>query len=157
MPRGAATEMATDWVSETGGVEESVTLTVKTYVPVAAVVVPVTVPLLARLRPVGSAPPKKLNVNGAEPVNTVMVWPYATPGFASGRLGSTVTGWITPNVYDCVAVRGGVLLSVTWTVKLVALIAVPVPVRSPDGLRAKPVGNVPEVMIQVRLPTPPTC
>src|SRR6267143_6999953 len=154
--RGGATVIDIVCKSLTGGVEESVTFATKVKVP-TDVVVPLTVPSLARLRPVGSEPPKKLNVKGAVPVRTVMSWLYATPGLAVGRTGFTVTGCTTAKTKVCVALRGGVLLSVTCTVKVEAPIAVAVPDSSPDALRVMPVGGVPEVSDQTRLPTPPFC
>ncbi len=60
---GGATVSETVCVTTTRGVEESVTCTVKVKVP-TDVVVPLTVPLLAIVSPVGSAPAVSANVRG---------------------------------------------------------------------------------------------
>ena len=66
--RGGATVMVTACVVDTGGVEESVALTVKVKVP-RALVVPLTIPLL-RVRPAGSEPEIIENVYGEAPPAT---------------------------------------------------------------------------------------
>src|SRR5271163_3411743 len=66
---GGATEMPTTCVAVTGGVDESVTCTVKLKVP-TALVVPLTMPLL-RVRPEGSDPAVIVNVYGVAPPATI--------------------------------------------------------------------------------------
>jgi hypothetical protein len=73
MEIGGATLMDMACVMVTGGVEESMTWTMKLKVP-TEVVVPLTVPLLARVSPVGSAPAVCVNVKGGAAPETRIDW-----------------------------------------------------------------------------------
>ena len=73
MASGGATVREITCVTDTGGVEESVTLTVKVKVPID-VVVPLTVPSLAMVSPVGRAPAANVKVNGGAAPAATMDW-----------------------------------------------------------------------------------
>jgi hypothetical protein len=73
MEIGGATLIDMACVTVTGGVEESVTLTVKLKVP-TEVVVPLTVPSLAKVSPDGSAPAVCVNVKGGAAPKARMDW-----------------------------------------------------------------------------------
>src|SRR5208283_5897626 len=143
------------------GEPESVTLIVKLKVPAAAGV-PEIVPVAAdNVRPVGNAPELMLQLYGVVPPLAPIVVEYAVPDCPVGSDVVVICTGATPAatviVNACVAVCAvGVVESVTLAVKLKVPVAVGVPEIVPVAAdNVRPVGNAPELMLQLNGVVPP--
>jgi hypothetical protein len=135
---------------------ESVIFAVKVKVPGTAVgeIVPLTLPVLLRLKPVGRPPELIVQLIGpTPPVSVKAVDTYAAP--ASPVVGKDPAAVVIVRIPLIVMVRLpvavwlGVAESVTVTVKLNVPAAVGEPEIVPEPLKVRPVGREPEVTAQV--------
>lgn len=138
--------------------DESATCTVKLNWP-ALVGVPLIVPPVLKLRPVGNEPDANVHEYGVAPPVAASVDEYAVPTVPLGKtavlIASPFCGF-TPIEKDACAVCGGIDESETKTVKLLWPDAVGVPLIAPLVLdNDNPAGNVPEVIVKLYGAAPP--
>ncbi len=119
--------------------------------------VPLKVPLLARLIPVGSEPLVTAKPYGGVPPVATRDGVYALPVNAVGRIwGARVNCEETDSVkVPLVVLFWGLLLSTRWTVNVNAPPPVGVPIKTPPVESVMPGGKVPVASVHVSGPTPP--
>lgn len=132
------------------GVLLSVTRILKLGEPVA-VGVPLRTPALDRDNPAGSEPDARVQVYGAVPPVALRFTEYATPTNAgvNGDVFVIVSGPAITSVMALVTTCGGLLSSLTPTVKLNVPEAVGVPLRFPPPDSDSPEGNAPDAIDQL--------
>jgi hypothetical protein len=144
-----------------GGLLVSVTWIVNATLLCCVVGVPpiVAVALFeVRIRPAGRVPTLTLHVNGPSPLLAVRTWLYNVPTLPFGSVlglmdgaGGKLMRMLRACVIDCV----GLLESVTFTVKFAVVLGPSgVPVMCPDAFIARPGGNVPALVLNVKVPKP---
>ena len=143
-------------VAVAGGVCESLTCTVKLWVP-WLVGVPVMAPEELRVRPAGKLPEVIDQVYGGTPPEAASEPLYGTP--IDPAVSEEVVidrGELTLMVSEAMSTAAvGVWESVTEILKVVELTVVGVPLMMPPVLMVRPVGNVPDASAQVKGPLPP--
>lgn len=114
--------------------------------------VPVTTPALERLKPVGIPAPRTVHVYGASPPVATRVVVYGAPNVAFGKGETEVifkAGLITMDK-AALAVCGGVVAEEAWTVKLNVPAIDGIPPRVPVGVKVRPGGAIPDVIVQLK-------
>jgi len=143
-------------VAVCAGDPESVAWTVNDEAPVC-VGVPEICPPALRLNPAGNDPDTTDHVYGAVPPTPLRACEYAEPTVAAGNddVSTTNVPWSTVMPSGPVAVCGGELESVAWTVNDDDPVCVGVPEICPPALRLNPAGNDPDTTDHVYGGVPP--